>query len=275
MVAFHRIFVIDFAGLGLGEAPDANRFQSVGTDTLGHVAVSWSGKLNLPTLQRLGLGNIRVDHPLLGINPVATPLGFYGRLHMAAEDNQSATGLREMWDYNGRTRTQSVLATLSEAGYPVTIAAPFTSYLQTQDAAEKVQLGSNKEAFRVLNELLYRPASGMSLIVLPDFQFAGEHGDTTEFGEVLQHTDEALGQIIHDMGVNDLLIVTASEAVDPTVAVTPTREYLPVIAYSASRPSTHALGIRRTLADVGATVLENFGLAAYAAGHSFLNEFTQ
>lgn len=50
MVAFHRIFVIDFAGLGLGEAPDANRFQSVGTDTLGHVAVSWSGKLNLPTL---------------------------------------------------------------------------------------------------------------------------------------------------------------------------------------------------------------------------------
>ncbi|NLR09569.1 MULTISPECIES: phosphopentomutase [Lactobacillaceae] len=274
-MAFHRIFVIDFAGLGLGEAPDANRFQSVGTDTLGHVAVSWSGKLNLPTLQRLGLGNIRVGHPLLGINPVAAPMGFYGRLHMAAQDNHPETGLREMWDYNGRTRTQSVLATLPEAGYPVTIAAPFLSYLQTQDAAEKVQLGSNQEAFRVFNELLYRPSSGMALIMLPDFRFAGEQGDTAAFGESLMATDQALGQIIHDMGVNDLLIVTASHAVDPTIAVTPTREYLPVLAYSASRPSTHALGIRRTLADVGATVLENFGLASHAAGHSFLNEFTQ
>lgn len=275
MVAFHRIFVIDFAGLGLGEAPDANRFQSVGTDTLGHVAVSWSGKLNLPTLQRLGLGNIRVDHPILGVDPVATPMGFFGRLHMAAQDNRPATGLREMWDYNGRTRTQSVLATLPEAGYPVTIAAPFLSYLQTQDAAEKVQLGSNQEAFRVINELIYRPTSGMALVMLPDFQFAGEHGDIEGFGEALMHTDEALGQVIHDMGVNDLMIVTASHAVDPTATVTPTREYLPVLAYSASRPSTHALGIRRTLADVGATVLENFGLATHAAGHSFLNEFTQ
>lgn len=47
-MAFHRIFVVDFAGVGLGEAPDANRFQSVGADTLGHVAVSWPDKLNLP-----------------------------------------------------------------------------------------------------------------------------------------------------------------------------------------------------------------------------------
>jgi len=274
-VAFHRIFVIDFAGLGLGEAPDANRFQSVGADTLGHVAVSWPDKLNLPTLQQLGLGNIRVDHPVPGVPPVDHPAGFFGRLHVQAEGNRRATGLREMWDFTGRERTESVFDTLPTAGYDVSLAGPFLSYLQTQDLAQRYQLGSNQDAFRILYDRLYQPASGLTYVVLPDFRFAGSQQDPHAFGESLESADRYLTQVKHDMGANDLLIVTATHADDPTMAVTPTREYLPLLAYSPSRPSAHALGIRRTLADVGATVLENFGLAAYAAGHSFLNEITQ
>ncbi|WP_225428319.1 alkaline phosphatase family protein [Levilactobacillus enshiensis] len=275
MVAFHRIFVIDFASLGLGEAPDANRFQSVGADTLGHVAVSWADKLNLPTLQQLGLGNIRIDHPLPGIDPVESPTGFFGRLHVSAQTNRRATGLREMWDYNGATRTESVFDTLPAAGYTVTVAGPFLSYLETQSLAERVQLGDNKDAFRILYDRLAQPASGLTYVLLPEFRFAGEQQETQAFGEALMLADRYVAQLMHDMGANDLLIITATHADDPTIAVTPTREYLPLLAYSPSRPSTHALGIRRTLADVGATVLENFGLAGHAAGHSFLNEITQ
>ena len=81
--------------------------------------------------------------------------------------------------------------------------------------------------------------------------------------------DNYLAQVQHDLNANDLLLITATHADDPASETTPTREYLPLIAYSPSRPSVHALGIRRTLADVGARVLENFGLAGHAAGHSF------
>lgn len=275
MVAFHRIFVIDFAGLGLGEAPDANRFQSVGADTLGHVAVSWTGKLNLPTLQWLGLGNIRVDHPLAGIEPVEQPVGFFGRLHVQAQGNRRATGLREMWDYPGVNSTQTVFATLPAAGYAVTLAGPFQSYLQTQSVAHRHQVGSNQDAFRVLFEQLNQKASGLTYAMLPDFRFAGEQQDAKAFGEALMAADKYLAQFQHDLGANDLLLITATHADDPASDTTPTREYLPLLVYSPSRPSVHALGIRRTLADVGATVLENFGLASHTAGHSFLNEITQ
>lgn len=274
-MAFHRIFVIDFAGLGLGEAPDANRFQSVGADTLGHVAVSWTGKLNLPTLQRLGLGNIRVDHQLVGIAPVDHPVGFFGRLHVQAQGNRRATGLREMWDYAGVNSTQTVFTTLPLAGYAVTLAGPFQSYLQTQSAAQRHQVGSNQDAFRILFEQLNQKASGLTYVMLPDFRFAGEQQDSQAFGEALMAADKYLAQFQHDLEANDLLLITATHADDPASDTTPTREYLPLLAYSPSRPSVHALGIRRTLADVGATVLENFGLASHTAGHSFLNEITQ
>lgn len=274
-MAFHRIFVLDFAGLGLGEAPDANRLQSVGADTIGHVAVSWPGQLNLPTLQRLGLGNIRINDPLTGLPPVEDPSGFFGRLCMSAQDNRRATGLREMWDYPGDMRTESVFTTLTAAGYSVTLAGPFLSYLATQTPAERFQVGSNQAAFQVLYDRLNDPVSGLTYVVLPEFRFAGEHQDVDTYATALVEADRYLEQAVHDLGANDLLIVTATHAADPTFGITPTREYLPLIAYSPSRRRGHALGIRRTLADVGATVLENYGVATVTAGHSLLNEITQ
>ncbi|KRN02930.1 phosphopentomutase [Levilactobacillus senmaizukei DSM 21775 = NBRC 103853] len=274
-MAFHRIFVIDFAGLGLGEAPEANRFQSVGADTIGHVAAGWTGQLNLPTFQELGLGNIRIGHELPGIAPVDQPTGFFGRLHMQATGNHPATGLREMWDYTGAYRTESVLDTLPAAGYPVTVAGPFLSYLQTQRRTRRFQLGDNRGAFRVLFNRLNHPDTGLTYVMLPDFRFAARQHDVQAFGDSLIQADQYLGQVLQDMAANDLLIVTATQASDPVGTMQPTREYLPLIVASSSRPRGHALGIRRTLADVGATVLENYGLAARAAGHSFLNELTQ
>jgi len=107
------------------------------------------------------------------------------------------------------------------------------------------------------------------------FHLSRLHRDAAAFASALTSADNYLAQVQNDLNANDLLLITATHADDPASEMTPTREYLPLIAYSPSRPSVHALGIRRTLADVGATVLENFGLAGHAAGHSFLNEITQ
>jgi len=196
-------------------------------------------------------------------------------LHMAAQDNRRATGLREMWDYTGEIRTDSVFTTLTSAGYPVTLAGPFLSYLATQTPAERFQVGSNQAAFRVLYDRLNDPVSGLTYINLPEFRFHGEQQDVDAFGQSLVDTDHYLGQVVHDLGANDLLIITATHAADPTFGPTPTREYFPLLVFSPSRKTGHALGIRRTLADVGATVLENYGVATATAGHSLLSEITQ
>ena len=59
---FNRIVLMVLDSAGIGEMPDAADWGDAGADTLGHILES--RKVNLPNLQRLGLGNIR---PLAGI----------------------------------------------------------------------------------------------------------------------------------------------------------------------------------------------------------------
>ncbi|MET3682391.1 phosphopentomutase [Alkalibacillus flavidus] len=68
-MSFNRVFLIVMDSVGIGEAPDAKHFNDTGADTLGHIAEHMGG-LNMPNMQRLGLGNIREfegieanDHP--------------------------------------------------------------------------------------------------------------------------------------------------------------------------------------------------------------------
>ena len=64
-----RVFLIVLDGVGMGELPDADRYGDRGANTLLHVAEHVSG-LRLPTLQRLGLGNLL---PMPGVRPMLVP----------------------------------------------------------------------------------------------------------------------------------------------------------------------------------------------------------
>ncbi|WP_243685939.1 hypothetical protein [Lentilactobacillus rapi] len=82
---FRRVIVVDLSALGVGEAKDANEFNSVGADMLGHIANKVGGHFKLPTLSKLGLGNIRFGDPILGIAPVDVPIGYFGKVQMASK----------------------------------------------------------------------------------------------------------------------------------------------------------------------------------------------
>ena len=89
--------VIVLDSVGIGEAPDAREYGDVGADTLGHIAQSQGG-LRLPNLQRLGLGNIRHDDPLLGCAPVASPTAAWGKMQETALGKDTASG---HWEFMG------------------------------------------------------------------------------------------------------------------------------------------------------------------------------
>src|SRR4051794_22574255 len=57
MSQFNRILLIVLDGAGIGAMPDAPEWGDAGSDTFGHILES--RKLQLPNLQRYGLGNIR------------------------------------------------------------------------------------------------------------------------------------------------------------------------------------------------------------------------
>ena len=74
MSTFNRILLIVLDGAGIGAMPDAPDWGDAGSDTFGHILES--RKLQLPNLQRYGLGNIRA---LKDLPPVESTVGSYGR----------------------------------------------------------------------------------------------------------------------------------------------------------------------------------------------------
>lgn len=93
---YKRVFGIVLDSVGIGEAPDAAKYGDAGADTLGHIGEYFDGQWALPNLQKLGLGNIREANPIKGVEPIADPLGFYGKMIETAAGKDSMDGHWEM-----------------------------------------------------------------------------------------------------------------------------------------------------------------------------------
>ena len=89
----------------------------------------------------------------------------------------------------------------------------------------------------------------------------GHRLDPKGFGAALETFDGYLSEIWSNLGEKDLLLITADHGNDPTIPRTDhTREYAPLLLASKSLPNGRDLGDRPSYADVGATVLDAFGL---------------
>ena len=74
------IIVID--SMGCGALPDAEKYgDELTANTLCNIANS-TGGLNVPTFEKLGLGNIL---PIKGVKPADSPLASYGIAKMKSE----------------------------------------------------------------------------------------------------------------------------------------------------------------------------------------------
>lgn len=90
----NNFFVIVLDGVGIGELPDAKLYNDEGSNTLKNIAQK-AGGLNLPNLQRLGLGNI--DN-ILGVKPANVPLASFGKMAEQSKGKDSTTG---HWELSG------------------------------------------------------------------------------------------------------------------------------------------------------------------------------
>jgi phosphopentomutase len=83
-----RAVILILDGVGIGEAPDAALYGDSGSDTLGNVARACGG-LDLPRLERFGLGNIR---PLEGLRRRGDAAGAWGTMRPASAGKDSTAG---------------------------------------------------------------------------------------------------------------------------------------------------------------------------------------
>lgn len=115
---FKRVILIVLDGVGCGALPDADEYGDVGSNTLSHVAQEVGG-VSVPTLQRLGLGNIV---PMEGVPRSSAPLAAWGRMAECSVGKDSTTG---HWEMAGAEQRQP-FSTYPE-GFPAEIIAAFSS----------------------------------------------------------------------------------------------------------------------------------------------------
>jgi phosphopentomutase len=106
-----RAIIVMMDSCGAGEAPDAAEYGDEGSDTLGHTAAAVGG-LELPNLQRGGLGNLHGN--VEGVPAAASPTMAYGKLTEASAGKDSTTG---HWEIAGIITTKPQ-ATFTDSGFP-------------------------------------------------------------------------------------------------------------------------------------------------------------
>lgn len=95
---FNRIHLIVMDSVGIGEAPDADKFNDIGSHTLGHIA-SHVG-LNVPNMAKMGLGKIA---PLEGVPSDMETKGYYTKLQEESVGKDTMTGHWELMGLNIQT----------------------------------------------------------------------------------------------------------------------------------------------------------------------------
>ena len=89
------LIVLD--SVGIGSAPDAAEYGDAGASTLVHLAAA-AGGLNVPTLQKMGLGNIpallhhRPAEKIEGVPPAPKPIASYGAMREMSDGKDTITG---------------------------------------------------------------------------------------------------------------------------------------------------------------------------------------
>jgi phosphopentomutase len=87
-----NFFIIVLDGVGIGELPDAGKYNDGGSNTLCNTARAVGG-LKLPNLESLGYGNIE---PIEGVKKVSNPKASFGKMAELAQGKDSTTGHWEL-----------------------------------------------------------------------------------------------------------------------------------------------------------------------------------
>lgn len=120
----------------------------------------------------------------------------------------------------------------------------------------------------------YKQESGDAafLVNVQETDLAGHAEDVDWYCDLLNETDQWLETFIFSMDKEDILIIMADHGNDPTIGHSNhTREYVPLLIVG-DRVKAINIGVRETMADVGATFSEFFGMPGTAEGRSFLSE---
>jgi phosphopentomutase len=167
---------------------------------------------------------------------------------------------------------RTILNAISENGLAVIGIGKISDIFAGQGITESFPTDGNAEGMQRIAEQWERLETGVIFVNLVDFDMLyGHRRDPAGYGQALEQFDQWLGEFMTKIRPADLVIITADHGNDPTFRGTDhTREQVPL--FVLHNKEARALGVRKTYADVAATLAHYLALPKrWEVGDSFLS----
>ncbi|SES81852.1 phosphopentomutase [Oceanobacillus limi] len=180
-------------------------------------------------------------------------------------------------DYALKPFGRTVMNTLEDENFDVIAIGKISDIYDGEGVTEAIRTADNDDGMTKIVESMDKDFHGLSFLNLVDFDAKyGHRRDPEGYGKALEDFDERLPEVLNKLQEDDLLIITADHGNDPVHHGTDhTREYVPLIMYHKGINEGKEITLRKTFADIGATVAENFKVDLPKHGISFLKDISK
>ncbi len=166
----------------------------------------------------------------------------------------------------------TMLDQLKDAGKAVISVGKIKDIFAGKGITEAVYTKGNEEGIAQTISYLEKDFEGLCFVNLVDYDMLyGHRNDVDGYARALTYFDGKLPEILDRLRAEDILMLTADHGCDPgyKVSTDHSREHTPLLMYGR-HVTPENLGTRETFADIGATVLDYFGIKPEFAGTSML-----
>ena len=168
----------------------------------------------------------------------------------------------------------SVMNYLQEKNLSVISIGKIADVFDHEGITKTIKAKNNNEALNKLSDIMTKNFTGLCAVNLNDFDSDGHKRDTVGYAKKIEELDVEIPMILNKLETDDLLIITADHGCDPTFkGFDHTRENVPVIIYGRNLREPKRLDILDSMADIGATIADNFEITSpLFIGKSFLEK---
>jgi len=178
-------------------------------------------------------------------------------------------------DYTLKPKNKSILNNLKDNNISVISIGKLNDIVDGEGITKIVKASStNIDTINKMTDIMTKNFSGLCITNLSEFDsMYGHKRDVEGYAKAIEELDVEIPLILNKLNNDDLLIITADHGNDPTFDGNyHTRENVPVIIFGRNFKSPQRLPILETLADIGATIADNFNVPNTNMGTSFLDK---
>lgn len=177
-------------------------------------------------------------------------------------------------DFSIEPHGETILDRATAHGLDVIAVGKVGEIFSFRGITESIHTDSNRDGMDAILNIVKQRRGQILFANLVDFDMKfGHRNDPQGFARALMEFDSFLDELLPALASTDLLILTADHGNDPiTPSTDHSREYVPLLVYHPHESPGAPLGVRRTFADVAATIAEAFALQMPSTGTSFLKE---